>query len=188
MLLNQGCLRPFIMSLQTQLLLHGLHLHLMVSETNCPLYNKKPISEFITQCSVIVQNHAYTNGPRVSILLHNLAPVNALVLNIWSYIQISCIDNAHVISAIASKNIDGKITYEFFVPVSIRKEYYNLAITFSNTVNEVRIVHEKLSNCKSMDVSYSFNQQIKCYNSSSAGNLGFGMCCNTLAILAVLSL
>ena len=51
LLLNTKYLRPFIMSLQTQSLLHGLHLHLTESELSCPLCNKTPVSDFICQYS-----------------------------------------------------------------------------------------------------------------------------------------
>ena len=172
LLLYQRYLRPFIMSLQTQSLLHGLHLHLTESESTCPLCNKKPISDVIRQCSIAVQNGAFINEPRISILIHNLGPVDAKVLKVWSSIQSSCIDNVHVISSIAKQNIDGKIRYEIFVPVSFTKEDHHLTIIASNTEGTVRMVHSKLRNCKIMDISYSFNQHVECRG--TPGDLDFG--------------
>ena len=162
LLLSQRYLRPFIMSLQTQSLLHGLHLHLTESESTCPLCNKKPISDVIRQCSIAVRYRGYINEPRVSILIHNLGPVNAKVLKVWSNIQSSCIDNVHVISSIAKENIDGKTRYEFFVPMSLIKKDRHLTIITSNFEGAVRMVHGKLRNCKIMDIAYSFNQHVKC--------------------------
>ena len=173
LLLNQKCLQPFVMSLQTQSLLHGLHLHLTVSELSCPLCNKKPISNFIRQCSIAVHYRGYINEPRMSILIHKLGPVDdAKVLRVLSSIQSRCIDNVHVISSIAKQNIDGKIRYEFFIPVSLTKKDRHLTIISSSIEGEVRMVHSKLSNCKITDISYSFNQQVKCH--CNPGDLEFG--------------
>ena len=58
MLLNQTGLQPFMMSLQSQALLHGLHLHLMVSEINCPLCNEISVHDFISLHSVTLENSA----------------------------------------------------------------------------------------------------------------------------------
>ena len=176
LLLTQECLRPFLMSLQTQSLLHGLHLHLTVSESNCPLCSNTPISDFISQCSIAIQNHPFINEPRVSILIHKLDPVgDAKVLKVWSSIQSSCIDNVHVISSIAKQNIDGKLTYgvyEFFVPVNFTKKDCYLSIISSNLDGEVKMVHKRFSDSKIMGISYSFNQLIKCR--CNPGDLDFG--------------
>ena len=170
---SQNCLRPFLMSLQTQSLLHGLHLHLTVSELSCPLCNNTPISDFISQCSISVQNRAFINEPRVSILIHKLSPVDdAKVLKVWSSIQSSCIDNVHVISSIAKQNIDGKVSYECFIPVNLTKEDCHLTIISSNLDSEVRMAHKRLSDCKIMGISYSFNQLVKCR--CNPGDLDFG--------------
>ena len=172
LLLTQECLRPFLMSLQTQSLLHGLHLHLTVSELSCPFCSNTPISDFISQCSIAVQNCPFINEPRVSVLIHKLGPVDTNVLKVWSSIQSSCINNVHVISSIAKQNIDGKVSYEFFIPVSLTKEDCHLTIISSNLDSEVRMMHDKLGSCKVMGISYSFNQLIKCHCSPS--DLDFG--------------
>ena len=174
LLLNQKYLQPFVMSLQTQSLLHGLHLHLTESELSCPLCNKKPISDLISQCSITVQNRAFINEPRVGILIHNLEPVDAKVLGILSSMQSRCIDNIHMISSIAKQNIDEKISYEFFIPVSLTKKDRHLTIISSNLDGEVRMAHNRLSDCKIMAISYSFTltQHVESYCNS--GDIDFG--------------
>ena len=160
------------MSLQIESLLHGLHLHLTESELSCPLCDKKPISDFIRQCSIEVQDYAFFSEPRVSILVHNLAPVNVTVLKVWSDIQSSCIDDVHVISTIAKQIIDGKMYYEFFVPVSLIKKDCQLTVISFDLNGEIRMVHDKLTSCKITDVSYSFNQHVESHCNPS--NLDFG--------------
>ena len=173
LLLSQNCLRPFLMSLQTQSLLHGLHLHLTVSELNCPLCNKKPISKFIRQYSVAVHYHGYINEPRVSILIHKSGPVDAAkVFKILSSMQSTCVDNVHVISSIAKQNIHGKTRYEFLIPASLAKKDRHLTIISSSFEGEVRMAHKRLSDCKITVISYSFNQLVKCR--CNLGDLDFG--------------
>ena len=158
LLLNQRCLKPFIMSLQTQSLLHGVHLHLTESELTCPLCNKRLMSDFVSQCSIEVQNIPFMNEPRILILIHNLAPIDAMVLKVLSDIRSSCIDDVHVISAIAKRNTDGKLNYEFFVPISFVKKDYHFTIISFTLRSEIRMVHNKLINCKFTEASYSFSQ------------------------------
>ena len=172
LLLNQRYLQPFIMSLQTQSLLHGLHLHLTESELSCPLCNKIPISDFICQYSTEVLNHDLTNEPRIAILIHNLGPVDAKVLKVWANIQTSCIDNVHVISSIAKRSTDGKIWYEFFIPMSLTKKAHYITIVFFDLESGIRIAHGKLSAYKITEISYQFTKQIK--RRFTPGYQGFG--------------
>ena len=45
-------LLPFLVHIQTQALLHGLHFHLTMSDTNCPICLKRPLEESISQFSI----------------------------------------------------------------------------------------------------------------------------------------
>ena len=172
LLVNQTCLKPFIMSLQTQSLLHGVHLHLTESELSCPLCIKRPLSDFVTQCSIEVQNIPFINEPRILILLHNLAPLDTVMLEVLSDIRSSCIDDVHVISSIAKRSMDEKISYEFFVPASFIKKDYHFTIISFTLRSEIRMIHDKLNNCKFTKVSYSFNQYVMCHHNPS--DLDFG--------------
>ena len=43
---------PHLIQLQTQSLLHGIHMHLIVTEEDCPICRGKPIETYIQQCSL----------------------------------------------------------------------------------------------------------------------------------------
>ena len=45
-------LRPFLVHLQTQSLLHGIHFHLTVSPSSCPICLGKPVGDFACQVSL----------------------------------------------------------------------------------------------------------------------------------------
>ena len=45
-------LKPHLIQLQTQSLLHGIHMHLIIQEDDCPICRGKPIETYIQQCSL----------------------------------------------------------------------------------------------------------------------------------------
>ena len=45
-------LMPHLIQLQTQSLLHGIHMHLIITEDDCPICRGKPIETYIQQCSL----------------------------------------------------------------------------------------------------------------------------------------
>jgi len=159
LLLGQKCLKPYIMSLQTQTLLHGLHLHLNLSESNCPVCNQRPISDFIRQCSVTVQHHIDTNEPRVIALIHNLSPTDSLVTEAW---EAGSSEDLHVIDTIANRENGGKMTLDFFAPAYLKKHNYNLTIVFTSIAVNRSVVmdHKRITDCEITGVCYSFCQCI----------------------------
>ena len=49
---NEPHLKPHLIQLQTQSLLHGIHMHLIVTEDDCPICRGKPLETYIQQCSL----------------------------------------------------------------------------------------------------------------------------------------
>ena len=45
-------LKPHLIQLQTQSLLHGIHMHLIITEDDCPICRGKPLETYIQQCSL----------------------------------------------------------------------------------------------------------------------------------------
>ena len=168
MLLNDKGLQPFMMSLQSQAFLHGLHLHLMVSEVNCPLCNKIPLHDFISLYSITIEKHAVNTSnyePRLSILIHNVTPVDAVVMKAWKEAITTCDDKVymHVVDSIAGRETDGKLQLDFYLPVSFLQDNYYVSVISSNyeavrsPVSAV-VMHKNLNNCKISANYYSFNQ------------------------------
>ena len=45
-------LMPHLVQLQTQSLLHGIHMHLIITEDDCPICRGKPLETYIQQCTL----------------------------------------------------------------------------------------------------------------------------------------
>ena len=169
MLLNEKGLRSFMMSLQSQALLHSLHLHLTVSEVNCPLCNKTPLHDFISLHSITLEKHAVDrssyNEPRLSILIHNVPPVDTVVLKAWKEAITTFDDkvNIHVVDSMAGRETNEKIQLDFYLPAGFLQEDYCVSVILSNykavrSPNSAILMHKKLNNCKVSENYYSFNQ------------------------------
>ena len=152
------------MSLQTQALLEGLHFHLIVSEANCPLCNKTSLHNLICLYSITVDDRAVSISnhyePRLSILLHNVSPVDADVIKAWKEGITTCNDvDIHVVDSMASKEADGKMQLDFYLPVSVLQKDYTasvIVIEFETLHSPVFTVmmHRKLSSCQLSDSHY----------------------------------
>ena len=55
----------------------------------------------------------------------------------------------------------------FFILVSFIKKDYQITIISFTLRSEIRMVHDKLINCKFTEVSYSFNQYVLCHHNPS---------------------
>ena len=161
MLLSKKLLKAFLMSIQTHALLHGLHLHLTVSETSCPLCTKNSALDFIRQCSVKIGNYKSTvDETRFSILIHKLPADDAQVIKAWKVLSYKCMDNVHVVSDIVGHEGSKELKLTFFVLEAYLKEDYNVAVILSNgsTNTPIILLHEKLSCCGVTDNCYMMNQ------------------------------
>ena len=46
---SDSCYKPHLIQLQTQLMLHGIHMHLIVTEDNCPTCTGQPLNSYLQQ-------------------------------------------------------------------------------------------------------------------------------------------
>ena len=49
---SDSCYKPHLIQLQTQLMLHGIHMHLIVTEDNCPTCTGQPLNSYLQQYSI----------------------------------------------------------------------------------------------------------------------------------------
>ena len=122
-------MRPFLLHLQTQILLHELHLHITLSDGDCPICNNKPIDEFIGQFTVTVDTQSDPNdrhSPFFIIFMHN-TDHDILTLPNWvTPIQ----DDIHVIDSVVCEPEGlAKIKISFFLPLSMINASYSLTIS-----------------------------------------------------------
>ena len=130
LLLKEKSLQKFLTSLQTQALLHHVHLHLTLSEQDCPLCNKCKITEAIVQQSITVSaDDANTTGSFTVIAgeksLHKKANQLRLLFN-------NTIDGLHTIDDVAVSINDNNVHAHFFVPVSFARRKYKMTLLFNN--------------------------------------------------------
>ena len=130
LLQNTTALRPFLYHIQTQALLHGLHFHVTVSETDCPICLKTPLDEYISRFSIELD--ALPVNP-----LHKTLPIRACAILVHKHsyappeIELDLLNmNEHIVdSAQGRETPDGKIKLDFFFPTQFFDEDYFYTIT-----------------------------------------------------------
>ena len=120
---STAALHSFLVHIQTQSLLHGLHFHFTLSDTDCPICLKKPLEEYISQFSIkfdpLAMNKLVSYQgvmPMFVVFIHK-----ARVLT--DYDQLKSTD--HIVdSAQGLKLACGKLRLSFFFPAHFVEEGY----------------------------------------------------------------
>ena len=170
LLLKQKSLHLFLASLQTQALLHGVHLHLLVSQSECPLCNNQPVSQSIKQVSFTVHTKLVTffapdgGEAKFSILVYSSSLVGVVDNHFWLSQHPECFSgNLHIMDTIYGKITAEELKVSFFSLVDFIQKGYYLSLVSTN--KEV-IVCKELSSCEVIDGNfYSFCKLINpCFN------------------------
>ena len=123
---DRGDMKPFMLSLQTQALLHGVHLHLTVSRHNCPLCTKKPLPDAISQFSLTFEVQPSVTDtvstPSFVLFLHRASHTDLLQM------LLSGGNDIHLIDCLAGSEIGGKLKLDFFVPPSFAEDGYRITV------------------------------------------------------------
>ncbi|XP_065897337.1 uncharacterized protein [Dysidea avara] len=131
LLLKQRSLQAFLISLQTQALLHGIHLHLTASEADCPLCKKQPIFTAVIQQSITVPvtpTDNFATGGRGSLTVAIYATSLCNRIDKWKRFNPNCISGVHIVDSIAA-SIKDKILYaDFYIPASFSQGGYCKAL------------------------------------------------------------
>lgn len=179
LLLKQKSLRPFLISLQTQTLLHGLHLHLTVSESNCPLCNEKPVSEFVGQFAVELSTGQQADRLMPSIFfmifIHKASAIPLEELD-----PVSNLDaDIHAIDCIAEGEVtaDGQLRLIFFAPRRFLEDHYH--ITVLNYVLEQgkgnlprKVMESSLNTCMVSEIDFTFKFNIDMETTTKKSSMG----------------
>ena len=180
LLLKQTPLQYFLTSLQTQALLHNVHLHLLVSQKDCPLCNNKPVLQSIKQLSFTVQEKLTKffapDGRELKffIIIHNISLIGIVTNQFWQSQHPEYSNSLHILDTINGKiNTDGKLEITFFCPVNFFQKDYYLSLLSSN--KDV-IVCKEMSICEVVDKDlFSFYQLNKPYCCQYKTQLSFGV-------------
>ncbi|XP_065897339.1 uncharacterized protein [Dysidea avara] len=117
LLLMENSLQKFHTSLQTQSWLHGVHLHLTLSDLNCPMCKNQNITDAIVQQIITVSADELSNKTDCFIVTAN---------------NHNSTDNLHFIDDVAISTNDNNVHAHFFVPVVFAQENYRMALWFNN--------------------------------------------------------
>ena len=122
---NWKHMQPFLHGLQTQMLLHDIHAHLMVTEKDCPLCTQVPLH------NIIVQLHAEIK-PSVHPQFHSHFLVvfknNSLPESIYDLEEDSFDQDFHIIDCMDGTFSDVSLEIKFFVPLIIVKQKYDIKV------------------------------------------------------------
>ena len=120
----QEAIKLYLSSMQTQLLLHGIHMHLTVAKKDCPICLKAPLSDHVGlfTTSIEASSHANTT-PKFMALVHREALENAeLLCNIARNGG-----DVHVFDCISPSISSNKfIQLYFYAPLSLVKKAYKV--------------------------------------------------------------
>ena len=175
---EQQQLKPFMVSLQTEALLHGFHFHLTVSESDCPICTGRPVSDYISQYSVLLDSLCSQQGETSSVnfvvFIHKLqSPSIAQLITLDS--------DVHIIDCLAGSEDDGKIKLDFFAPLTFVRYDYNITVgCFRNGVlpllgmeaySPTGVLHGKLADYTTAHHSYLITK-VKCRAVASTSSFG----------------
>ena len=109
-------LKPHLIQLQTQSLLHGIHMHLIVTEDDCPICRGKPLETYIQQCSL-----------SLNIESCNMKPYHchAFSLQLLSFSG----NYAAIVESLSLSWSDSEINLTFFFPKCYLSQNYFLRVT-----------------------------------------------------------
>ena len=109
-------LKPHLIQLQTQSLLHGIHMHLIITEDDCPICRGKPIETYIQQCSLSLNIESCNSNP------YHRPAFTLLLLS-------SSGNHPTVVKSFSLSWSDSEINLTFFFPKCYLSQNYFLQVT-----------------------------------------------------------
>ena len=109
LIIKDANLKPHLLQLQTQTLLHDLHMHITVSEADCPLCTGKPLNEYFDQFSITFTHstESVVQTPTFGIHLH----------------KSEYDSDSAFITSVAGKSNGRELQLDFFMPKNIAELY-----------------------------------------------------------------
>ena len=133
---GNNALRQFLVHIQTQALLHGLHFHLTLTETDCPICLKEPLKKIITQFFIefepLSSTPMYKGSPTFFLTVHSNSTYPALVFLDKFHSDLR--DEVHFIDSAQGQEVSGgKLRLDFFFPTSyaLRGYYFTVFQDFT---------------------------------------------------------
>lgn len=154
----------YLHCLQTQALLHSIHLHLTVDEGTCPLCLKAPLTSYLSMIKVEVEIPHGTFTPTFLVYVHRGSSVVEQTSNLHMHAAATQNPDVHVIDSLNGVSEGKQLSLYFHVPISLITDYYNFTVVsyvrgqvLGGEINIPTIlVTKRLEECRMATLEYSF--------------------------------
>ena len=131
---NESKVKPYLIQLQTQSLLHGLHMHITLTEDDCPVCKHQPLGSYIQQVSL---SFKLCERDVENLLINFLSP------NFEEY----------VITSFAVNIASSKVDVIFYLPKWCFSQDWIVNVTVDSYMPEKRNVVSFMGTMKSLNIS-----------------------------------
>ena len=162
LILKKSEIQPYIHCLQTQALLHEIHLHLTVNEDTCPMCKHTPLIDCLCQIGVEIEVSPLMRTPSFLIFVHDGTKTfdNAANLQLIATLNPS----VHIIDSLTGVAKGKQLILYFYVPISFLHNNYSFTVVnyvlgeiLGRELNIPSVVTTKrLVKCKLPSLTYSF--------------------------------
>ena len=133
--------KPHFLQLQTQSLLHGVHMHITLTEDNCPLCRGQPLESYLQQFTVsldITAKAQVYGAPTFSINLVSLTGDVALV------------------ASVACRSCGPTLALDFYLPKQCLSQYSTFSVNMFRNGQQVVVIAGSMYDLVSSETEYIF--------------------------------
>ena len=117
---EQKLLKTFLASIQIQAMLNGLHLHIMVNESTCPICTDLPLSNYLGLfCVEVEMTHISSYSPMFMVLLHK----EPFLSSIQALLEVS-----QIFDCLSGVTQGSTLKLYFHAPLTFVKDGYKLTV------------------------------------------------------------
>ena len=154
----------YLHCLQTQALLHAIHLHLTVDESTCPLCLNAPLTSYLSMIKVEVEIPLGTFTPTFLVYIHRGSSIIEQASNLHLHVAATQNPDVHIIDSLTGVSEGKQLSLYFHVPLSLITDNYNFTVVsyvrgqvFDGEVNVPTIlITKQLEECRMATLKYSF--------------------------------
>ena len=160
-------IRPFLSGLQTQMLLHNLHLHLVVNENNCPICKHSPVEDFVELFCAEVPLPIRYMTPFFMALVHRYSSSDS------RYLCNEALSgkDVHIFDSIDGRVEGSSLQLNFFVQLHFVEGNYSVTLALSCRRKEKNIIITCLPTTSLKDMQLDFIHYDFSQTAPSSNNL-----------------
>ena len=153
-------LQPHLIQLQTQSLLHGIHMHIILTDEDCPLCRGQPLESYIQQFTV-----SFDIGSKVST---NETPT----FKIWLFSESG---DVAIVTSVGGRSSGSTVILDFFLPKQCCSRYSKFKVTMKRIENEQQCASGSMCDLTHSTTEYLFlKKRVQCTDEKSAHTCTLG--------------